>query len=75
MITGASSGLGEKLAHRFYDAGCKVVLTARRREDLERVKRNILISTNVSQILGITKINIKDLRKVSFLCVLKKIKK
>lgn len=49
MITGASSGLGEKLAHRFYDAGCKVVLTARRREDLERVKRNILISTNVSK--------------------------
>lgn len=47
MITGASSGLGEKLAHRFYDAGCKVILTARRREDLERVKRNILISTNV----------------------------
>lgn len=63
MITGASSGLGEKLAHRFYDAGCKVILTARRREDLERVKRNILISTNVRNIffIAIKKINIKEL--------------
>ena len=44
MITGASSGLGEALAHVFYDCGCKVILISRRKEELERVK-NALINT------------------------------
>lgn len=42
LITGASSGLGEALAHTFYIAGCKVVLAARRQEELERVRKNLL---------------------------------
>lgn len=42
VITGASSGLGESLAHTFYRAGCKVVLTARRTAELERVKTELL---------------------------------
>jgi len=42
IITGASSGLGEALAHTFYVAGCKVVLAARRQEELERVRRDLL---------------------------------
>ena len=44
MITGASSGLGEALAHVFYDCGCKVILISRRKEELERVK-NALMNT------------------------------
>lgn len=42
MITGASSGIGEALAHEFYSLGCKVVLAARRAGELERVRRNLL---------------------------------
>lgn len=42
MITGASSGLGEALAHTFYMAGCKVILCARRKEELERVRTDLL---------------------------------
>jgi short-subunit dehydrogenase len=37
-ITGASSGIGEALAYAFSAAGEKVLLSARRTEELERVK-------------------------------------
>ncbi|XP_039490646.1 dehydrogenase/reductase SDR family protein 7-like [Drosophila santomea] len=42
LITGASSGLGESLAHVFYRAGCRVILAARRTQELERVKKDLL---------------------------------
>lgn len=42
VITGASSGLGESLAHVFFLAGCKVVLCARRKHELERVRKDLL---------------------------------
>lgn len=42
MITGASSGLGEALAHELYKQGCQVVLCARRRQELERVRTDLL---------------------------------
>lgn len=42
VITGASSGIGEALAHEFYGYGCKVILAARRVGELERVRRNLL---------------------------------
>lgn len=45
LITGASSGLGEALSHAFYNAGCKVILAARRMEELERVKGALLSSS------------------------------
>ncbi|XP_034239796.1 dehydrogenase/reductase SDR family protein 7-like isoform X2 [Thrips palmi] len=42
LITGASSGIGEALAHQFYLAGCRVILTARRQKELERVREDLL---------------------------------
>lgn len=48
LITGASSGLGEALAHTFYVAGCKVVLAARRQDELEKIRKNLLQLHSVS---------------------------
>lgn len=48
VITGASSGIGEALAHAFYELGCKVVLAARRKSELERVKQELISKQLVS---------------------------
>lgn len=39
-ITGASSGIGEALAYSFSRRGARLILSSRRREELERVKDN-----------------------------------
>lgn len=51
MITGASSGIGEALAHEFYMAGCRVVLASRRPGELERVRSNLLRLPNSDELI------------------------
>ena len=41
LITGASSGIGAATAHHLAQAGCRVVLAARREEQLNRLKAEI----------------------------------
>lgn len=41
-ITGASSGIGEELAYQLAKCGSLLVLSARREDELNRVKRSCL---------------------------------
>ncbi|XP_066025591.1 dehydrogenase/reductase SDR family member 7-like [Pocillopora verrucosa] len=41
-ITGASSGIREHLAYKLTEFGCKLVLSARRKDELDRVKNQCL---------------------------------
>lgn len=44
-ITGASSGIGEALAYALAQKGAKLILSARRKSELERVKGNCLAAS------------------------------
>jgi NAD(P)-dependent dehydrogenase (short-subunit alcohol dehydrogenase family) len=55
LITGASSGLGEALAHTFYRAGCQVVLAARREVELQRVREDLIRGHEVNLSCSIIK--------------------
>jgi short-subunit dehydrogenase len=46
-ITGASSGIGEGLAYAFSTAGAKLILSSRRKDELERVKRTCAHPENI----------------------------
>jgi NADP-dependent 3-hydroxy acid dehydrogenase YdfG len=37
VITGASSGMGKEIAFRYAERGCKIVIAARKINDLEKV--------------------------------------
>ncbi|XP_025208815.1 dehydrogenase/reductase SDR family protein 7-like [Melanaphis sacchari] len=50
LITGASSGLGETLAHEFYSHGCALILTGRSSNELERVKNDLLSRSDIKNV-------------------------
>ena len=52
-ITGASSGIGEAIAYQLAQENCKLVLSARRVEELHRVKKNLNIPEENCLILPI----------------------
>lgn len=54
LITGASSGIGESLAHVFHEHGSKVILAARRKSELERVKQDLLSKNVCYTSIGLT---------------------
>jgi decaprenylphospho-beta-D-erythro-pentofuranosid-2-ulose 2-reductase len=45
LIVGASSGIGEALAHQLAESGCRVALVARREETLQRIADGLNHST------------------------------
>ncbi|WP_047245694.1 SDR family oxidoreductase [Maribacter thermophilus] len=47
-ITGASSGIGEELSYQLNEQGCKLIISARREKELNRVKNNCTAPKNVS---------------------------
>lgn len=50
-ITGASAGIGEALAYEFNKKGNYIILSARRQEELERVKNNCINSEETVRVL------------------------
>jgi short-subunit dehydrogenase len=50
-VTGASSGLGDALVKEFAAKGCKVILTARREQELQRVQKEAGLSDENSLLL------------------------
>ncbi|XP_037093791.1 dehydrogenase/reductase SDR family protein 7-like [Pollicipes pollicipes] len=44
VLTGASSGLGEALAHRLYAAGCRLIIMARSVDQLDRVRQDVMLA-------------------------------
>jgi len=50
-ITGASSGIGEALVYAFANEGAKIIISARRQEELERVKKTTALPNDCILIL------------------------
>ena len=59
-ITGASSGIGEALAHSFAGSGARVVLSARREEELRRVREDCISTGASSEHLLVLPLDVVD---------------
>lgn len=66
-ITGASSGIGEALAYQFAHAGAKVVLSARRIDELQRVANTMNIAAEKVLVLPMDMVEMDSFaEKVAF---------
>ncbi|XP_055953716.1 dehydrogenase/reductase SDR family protein 7-like isoform X1 [Argiope bruennichi] len=64
LITGASSGLGEALAHAFHKAGTKVILAARRKDALEKVKNDLITKYPSKNTPVVLTLDLHDLKRI-----------
>lgn len=62
LITGASSGIGEATAYRFAEGGANLILTARRADRLEALKKTLTEKYKVSVYTSV--FDMQDLEKV-----------
>ncbi len=60
-VTGASSGIGEAIAKAFAAQGAKVILSARREDELQRVKKEAGLSDNNCLVLPIDLYNANEI--------------
>lgn len=51
-IVGASYGIGEALAHKFYQSGYNVILSARSSEKLDELQQNLLLESDSKSNIG-----------------------
>ncbi|PWI58942.1 SDR family NAD(P)-dependent oxidoreductase [Sulfoacidibacillus thermotolerans] len=63
LITGASRGIGFALAQGFAEAGAKVILAARKQEDLEQAARQIEVATG--QVAFTQQVDVRDLVSIA----------
>jgi len=52
-VTGASSGIGEAISYALAKEGCKLIISSRRVEELNRVRKNIKLSDDKILVLPI----------------------
>jgi dehydrogenase/reductase SDR family member 7B len=60
-ITGASSGIGEALVKAFASQGARIILSARRKEELERVQQNNNLNDENSLVLPLDLASTNDI--------------
>ena len=51
VITGASSGIGMEFARAFSKMGCRLILTARRKERLEKLREELVTPCKIIVLL------------------------
>jgi 3-oxoacyl-[acyl-carrier protein] reductase len=64
LITGATAGIGEAIARRFYMAGCHLIITGRRLDKLEALKAS-LISSETDQTITCVPCDLANLADVT----------
>jgi dehydrogenase/reductase SDR family protein 7B len=70
-ITGASSGIGEALAKAFANEGAKLILSARRKEELERVQKECNLTNENCLVLPLDLSNTTDISESTQTVLLK----